>query len=441
MREIIQTGLTKNYVAYWSERQALKEAAQNICYGGVKSEIKPLLYYKNGYGYMKDFYSGFEKRYLYLGESKQRDDEEKGLGNFGEGWKMFLLVMARNGRDHLIETVGYSFYGKMMETKHGVEVLNIIIEPNERHEGTQVKVECNEEDFWAAVEAFAFLQGIEVEDNGVIKNRQGELWINGVRIETDDSKNPADLYFAYSLRGKDLTNRDRTQINQDAVLRLLSQVIYMADEDFIKEYLQKALDDPENLDFNRPPAFYLYDKEAHERWIKEIMRLHKVKKQEQLLISSGRIKIDNEAAYRGYKIIQLPRKWNWQLEALGFREASKVISSKIHKTEIELTEEMAKMLKRAKLDTKKALRLKTVKSLPKIKVVEKIENLDQVFEAVGLYERDTKTIYLSLAAFKSQKDLTLTLIHEAIHWETGADDNCAEFTFGFEKAIGNLLNY
>jgi hypothetical protein len=440
VKEIIQTGLTKNYVGYWSERQALKEAAQNICYGGVKSNRKPSLYYLNGYGFMEDCYNGFEKRYLYLGESEQRDDEE-GLGNFGEGWKMFLLIMARNNRKHIVETVNFSFYGEMVKTAHGVEVLNIVILSNNRKNGTLVKVECEEDDFNAAIQAFAFLQGIEVEDNKVIANRKGELWINGVRIETDENKNPANLYFAYNLRGEGLTNRDRTQVNQEEILKILPKIIYMADEDFIDNYLRKALDDPENMDFNRAPSFYHYNKDASERWIKGILKIHGASKKEELLISSGYMELDNEAVYRGYKIIELPKNWNWNLSILGFKEVKDVITAKFNVEEIELTEEMIKMLKRAKHDAKKAFALRSINDLPVIKVVNEIIGNDGVTTAYGYYDKENTEIILSKVVFNSQRDLTLVLIHEGVHWKTGADDNTVAFTKGFEAAIGNLLGY
>ena len=40
-----------------------------------------------------------------------------------------------------------------------------------------------------------------------------------------------------------------------------------------------------------------------------------------------------------------------------------------------------------------------------------------------------------------QDETSRTLIHEAIHWQTGAGDNTPEFTRGFETVILRLLGY
>ena len=249
------------------------------------------------------------------------------------------------------------------------------------------------------------------------------------------------MYFAYNLRGEGLTNRDRTQVNQEKILKILPKIIYMADEGFIDNYLRKALDNPENMDFNRAPAFYNYNQNASERWIKGILKIHGASKKEELLISSGYMELDNEAVYRGYKIIKLPKNWNWNLSILGFKEVQNVITAKFNVEEIELTEEMIKMLKRAKHDAKKAFALNSIYDLPIIKVVNEIIGNDGVTTASGYYDKENTEIILSKVAFNSQRDLTLVLIHEGVHWKTGADDNTVAFTKGFEAAIGNLLGY
>ena len=174
--EIIKTNVTGNYCHTWTMAQCIKEAAQNIVYGAVKAEMKPILKHENGVGTMEDNYIGFEKRHLFFGESDQRNDQD-GLGNFGEGWKMFLLICARNNIPHMVETVGFSLHCEMRDTGYVLEALEIIVEDTERIIGTKVTVECSEEDFKRGTQGFAVVQGIEKEHLGetsLIPNRYGE---------------------------------------------------------------------------------------------------------------------------------------------------------------------------------------------------------------------------------------------------------------------------
>jgi hypothetical protein len=161
-KERIPTNLTANYVSYWSVSQGIKEAMQNIIFGSIKSETKPVIQYQDGVAILEDFYKGFEKKNLYMGESEQRNDQD-GLGHFGEGWKLFLLISARNNLFHKVETVGFDFYGEMVDTPHGVRALEIVIEPNNRTLGTKISIECSEDDFNSGTQGFALVQGISQE--------------------------------------------------------------------------------------------------------------------------------------------------------------------------------------------------------------------------------------------------------------------------------------
>ena len=108
--------------------------------------------------------------------------------------------------------------------------------------------------------------------------------------------------------------------------------------------------------------------------------------------------------------------------------------------EMNLTKDQLNNLAAAKRNAKKALGLKSVKELPKIVVVKRIEEAGYE-HAIGTYDHEEKTIYLRADILKDKAKATRTLIHEAIHWQTGAGDNTPEFTSGFEKAILRLLGF
>lgn len=438
--EKIPTGLTKNYVSYWTEKQAIREAMQNIAYGVVKSGKGFKAEWKLGIGTIEDYHTGFDKSMLYIGESEQRNDEE-GLGNFGEGWKVFLLVMARNGREHRVDTVGFSFYGKMEPTIHGVETLNIYIEPNNRKVGTKVTIECYEDDFYSAMESFGVLAGIDrdlFKGDRIIPNRKNELWINGVRIENEQTTNPLDLYYAYNIELRTAMNRDRSQVDINSCMDSIQNIWgSMEDEKAILEYITLAMHGEDYMDIQKGPSI-IWSK--NELWRKLLAEKHGTKF-EKLVIPSSNPDINKEAEYRGYTPAVLPQGWYSELRWLGMKSAEDVINKEPRVKEVELDITEKQMLRRAKLNVKKCLGLASVKELPKIVPVEGIHLGAEGTVASGAYHRKTKTIYLSKEAFKEESYLTRVLLHEAVHWYSGFDDTDINFTRIFERIVIKLLGY
>lgn len=437
--EKIMTGLTANYVSYWNVKQALKEAAQNIAYGSTKAGRPARLEWVDGIGFMEDQHVGFEKRHLYLGESEQRDDEQ-GLGNFGEGWKIFLLVMARNHLLHRVETVGFSFWGVMEPTPHGPEVLVIHVEPNNRQVGTLVMAECSQEDFEAAVSSFAPLQGIDTSHEGIIPGRMGELWINGVRIEQDGNLNPLNLHFAYSLKDRSLMNRDRSQVNVFGTMLRIRRIIAEQPEEFVRQYVTEALSGNTCDDIQKGPVFGFTPAQTITMWRQVIAEAHRTTP-ENLVITSHNPDVDKEALYRGFRLIQLPDAWRSELEYLGFKRASDVVKIRPNYKEVkDLSFTQAENLRKARLDAKRALGLSSVRDLPRIKVVEEITG-DGYDYALGMWDPDEQIIFIRASVLWNLSETVRVLIHEAIHWYTGAGDNQPEFTRGFEEAILRLLGH
>lgn len=441
--EKIPTGLTRNYVSYWTVEQALKEAMQNIAYGVMKSGIPPKLFEYNGMMAVEDYYKGFEKRHLYIGESEQRHDED-GLGNFGEGWKIFLLVMAREGIGHRVDTVGFSFFGTMEPTPHGTDVLMINVIPNDRQVGTMVVADVSYEQMKRAMESFAVLSGISDEytkESSIIPHRNGELWVNGVRIENEHTTNPLDLYYAYNLKNRELLNRDRSQVDVEVAYFHIAKLIFNKAFTSIDvyDYVKKAMNGFTQQDIVRGPK-YDWDIELGSAWRAIICEAHGCAF-DKLVRKSNNQDVNKEAVYRGFTLCELPTLWNTFLDYIGIPKADDVVKLKPKlEKEMSLTKDQLNNLAAAKRNAKRALGLKSVNELPKIMVVKRIEEAGYE-HAIGTYDHEEKTIYLRADILKDKEKATRTLIHEAIHWQTGAGDNTPEFTSGFEKAILRLLGF
>lgn len=445
--EIIKTGLTKNYVGYWTISQGIKEATQNIVYGAVKSEQKPRIEYVDGVGEMEDGYVGFQKKHLYLGESEQRSDND-GLGNFGEGWKMFLLICARNNIPHKVETVGFSFYGRMSDTEHDVQVLEIVVEPNSREVGTLVHVECDEQEFTKGTMGFAFTRGIKKEyctEMNLIPNEYGNLFVNGVLIQNQETENPLNLHYAYHLKNREIINRDRSQVDTEKAYEIIKQIWSKeTSSEKISEYVSLAYSGETSEDVQRGADYWSIPHETRSVWLDVIANSHGCKV-EQLVLSSRNNDIDVEARYRNYVIVKMPDKWNYMLSLLRIKNASEVVKMKISDmTEIDvkdLSDFERQIFKRAKIDAKNALKLHSIKDLPPIKIVEEIKDMNGVTDANGMYDKELKIIYIIRERLTSQRYASKTIIHECNHWHFGANDNTAYFTDCWEEITVNLLGH
>lgn len=97
MSELIPLSLTKDYVGHWGAWEALRELFQNAIdtpeydidfWGNCTVEIK-----SNGGKLPKDM--------LLLGKTTKRNDISK-IGNFGEGSKLAMLVLLREGAEVII---------------------------------------------------------------------------------------------------------------------------------------------------------------------------------------------------------------------------------------------------------------------------------------------------------------------------------------------------
>jgi hypothetical protein len=384
---------------------------------------------------------------LFFGESEQRNDQD-GLGNFGEGWKMFLLICARNGIRHKVETVGFSFYGQMSDTEHDVQVLEILVYPNNREVGTLVTVQCTEEDFTKGTMGFAIVRGIDKEHCGemnLIPNEYGKLFVNGVLIENQETENPLSLRYAYHLKNREIINRDRSQVDTEKTYEIIKRIwSNQTDIEEIKEYVKLAYNGETSEDVQRGASYWNMPHEMRDVWTKNVADIHGCKV-EQLVLSSRNIQIDNESVYRNYVIVQMPDKWEYMLSCLGIKNASEVVKMKFSDMEeidvTDLSDYERQVFKRAKIDAKNALKLSSIKELPAIKVVDEIKDMNGVTDANGMYDKESRTIYMIRERLVSQRFASKTLIHECNHWYFGGNDNTSYFTDCWEEITVNLLGH
>jgi len=458
--EIIPTGLTENYVSYWGAMEGLREAAQNIAYGTVKSGKKATLFYDNerGVGVLKDQHTGFDKRYLYIGESEQRDDED-GLGNFGEGWKLFLLAMARNNIEHKVETVGYTFKGVMVQTEHNTNVLTIEVEPNDRGVGTLVEAKVSEEEFLHAVKGFAPFEDIDQDDvvrNSVLPGRYHELWIRGVLIgeikkeEFFGFESPLEIKYAYNLTDRSLMNRDRTKVNISDALMKIGRVVFKEmeyDTQFIENFIYGAMDKEKASKYAdlREGPMVAYDCDTdldtmRSLWKQAVAECHSVDVEKLMLSSLENNDKNKEAENMGYHLIELPTAWRYFLGSIGFPKVDDVIknTSKVKQSTTAATSAPVLDLEVAEEKAAKVLGLERKDDLPPVRFASELES--NGIAVKGLYHFGDDVIYIDETLSEDLYEMTKVLIHEGLRWKTKENGEPQKLITGYSDMIMNLLD-
>ena len=444
--EKIQTGLTANYVPYWTVVQGLKEAMQNIAYGAIKSDKPAQLYFDQDecVWAMKDEYVGFEKRYLYIGESEQRDDED-GLGAFGEGWKIFLLIMARNKIQHLVKTVGFEFYGTLEPTPHDTEVLVINVIENDITQGTTVYANVDGDEWKKASESFAILKGIDhkyIQDNCLMPRSEVGLWVQGVRIEQEDDINPLKLHFSYNLRHRKLINRDRSHVNTEMAYAQIKQIVWRMSEADVNEFVLLAVSGNQSEDIQRGPDVPAYSGQEEQKniWLNALAQLHATTP-DRLVIPSYNTSINDEAKRMGLALLDTPKRWEYELTYLGIPRADDVVTEYYdiqEETDYEVTKENKSAISKAKTKLKNALNLSHVSQFPPFQYVAVIRNAVNEDTKMAHYDKNANVVYLLTDILEDEKKMVKHLLPELIAWKYDATSP-QDFEQAYKEVIVRLL--
>lgn len=180
--------ISKQYVPEWTVKDALRELLQNSLDAGLIAYTSTHI---NNQG-------ALELKHLLLGCTAKAGDDTK-LGQFGEGLKIALLVLLRNGITATIHTDTYDITPVWRE-QYGEEVLDFEIVETVRADNTTT-VHFSQEVDWDGI----YMPG----EPGVLLDCQ-KLYVGGLYM--CDLKG---FKFGYNLApGSIAINRDRKQVSE-----------------------------------------------------------------------------------------------------------------------------------------------------------------------------------------------------------------------------------
>jgi hypothetical protein len=213
---VLEYPLSPKYIPNWTIGEALRELIANA----FDIDAAPDIRWENGAAIITDNGPGILRSFWVIGEGNHGE-----IGQFGEGLKMAMLVLARDGRSASVTTAGYSVTpGLSYSETYGSKVLTLTSEPNVRDRGTVVRVVCTKAEFKSAHDRFLKLRPRRMahKELGMLKDG-GQLYINGVYA----SKLPA--FWGYNITDKTMANRDRTVLDMGGVKRHITTMLLKVD--------------------------------------------------------------------------------------------------------------------------------------------------------------------------------------------------------------------
>ena len=189
--------MTRDYCADWSVEAAIREFAQNALDAGGNPEFEI-----NAEELVISTESDIDLQYFALGNSTKKAED---LGQFGEGFKIALMVLTAKGVYYTFSTSGYLIKGAFEYNEQlGVETFCLTFVPN-NSKGTELYI--NEPDVDAVCKMIPHFTG-QVPKYGHSLNNPGNIYVGGLFVMYD-----AGLHYSYNFKPAQVRmNRDRQGI-------------------------------------------------------------------------------------------------------------------------------------------------------------------------------------------------------------------------------------
>lgn len=230
-----------------------------------------------------DFGTGLTQTSFVFGESTRGKNQ---IGQFGEGIKMALLTTLRLKRKCFIKTVGFDVEVSKKKA-YGTEVMKLKFKKNDKTIGTEVYIECSEEEFKKSQELFLDIVQPEKLGDCIYKDG-GKIYILGLLTSKMDN-----MLFSYNILDKSMTNRDRNIVAADKLNNNISSLLENTNsKEVIKEFLS-------NIESSNAYEYQLVITPKHKKiWKKILEEIYGEK-----IVLSAYPEHDLKAMTMGYKVI------------------------------------------------------------------------------------------------------------------------------------------
>jgi hypothetical protein len=429
---MIDTGISANHAKTWNVGQAVRELVQNWL--DVKSQFSctgHIVYDNvNQMASFKDGGPGMQMKHLAFGES---DKAEGSIGQFGEGLKSAMIVLARNGRKLELRTNGMLILPTIAMSKtFGTETLHFKVMPMaarliSRWTGTSIRVAITKDELDEGKSYFSAFKhrdnsGFDWIERDAISLPGGIVYANGSAIG-----HISNAEFSYHLVGsvaQSAVNRDRNSVDMTIVEPAIANMISHSHSTKLIAQIMKAMigktDSYESKLSLRPT--WSATKLWKRTWTKH-MGKHAV--------LSSNSQDNSQAEYRGYDVISLDHSATNFLNLIGIKSSEDLFAPKYRSARPNIGKVGIRSLDETQSENLKWARRMVNKHYAetgKIIVCDRLNNLTvSVNNPNGAYSPANDTIYMNRAILSNKSQTLHTLLHEAVHKVSGASDLTSEF--------------
>lgn len=260
-----ELSLTKSYASSWKLQEALREIVQN----GVDQE-KQVEGNKMNINYdgenilsISNKSSILSKKSLLLGYTSKANDKDC-IGNFGEGYKIALLVLNRLGKKVTIYNYGAKevWTSKFVKSRRyeGEEVLTIFVETEfiwKKIPNSNLTIEIEgvtPVDYEELINRTLFLQDnlgetLDAKKYGTIllsANQKGKVYVNGLYINT-----LSELTYGYNIKPEYLRiGRDRDLVSDFDIINITSKMWKKNNNEMLQQLISNDCKDVSYLSSN-----------------------------------------------------------------------------------------------------------------------------------------------------------------------------------------------
>lgn len=210
--KVYELPLTRNYVAGWKMHHAVRELIQNA----LDSESPFEWSIRDGVLEIRSRYTTLDSKSLLLGTTT-KSENESAIGSFGEGYKIALLVLLREGYDVLVLNGNYLWTPEFRHSKKFDSELLCIVERHnsaKNSSGLTFRVKLKEEGDEDLIRLCCLQMQdnigeiIEVPQGRILVDRKGALYVGSLFIcETG-------LDYSYDIHPKHIRlERDRQTVS------------------------------------------------------------------------------------------------------------------------------------------------------------------------------------------------------------------------------------
>lgn len=420
--KILEYPLSPKYIPNWTIAEALRELMANA----LDIDDSPEISWEDGRVIISDNGPGIAKSFWVIGEGNHGS-----IGQFGEGLKMAMLVLAREERTVTVATPGYSVEPSIIysDTYESTVLALAFTDKAQYVPGTVIQVECSEDEYANARGKFLKLEPQEYvnADLGILKDA-GSLYITGVYV----SRIPA--LWGYDVPSKELANRDRSVLDGKGVEAHVGKVLgQLNDVALISAMMAHAIDNPESRSTYVEYSAYIRPADSnHPAWCAAFKDVFGDK----ACISSNNTDDDNYLIGEGFTVVGPSLPWYLRdaLRTAGVLtslEAIKAFNDVELIASIGLTESEADTLHIAH---EIAISSTLASDVEQVIVVDEFP-ARMGGGIQGAYRK--QTVYILRSALQSLAIATGILIHERLHG-MGYDDVSREFESYMTVLLGEL---